>query len=145
MLQAKDQQDFDAAAPLLDTVAKAWLQESLATVHPKTMPSRRRQPAQFDRVHLMKTSEPLTPAEKASDGWARKLRPLLLPLLLPVVIVVVVAGAQSVDTLGLTLGSHFLECVGSVVLFLGGVAWPVRSRQPRPGNPTNSSCSRGHS
>ena len=33
-LRAKDQQDFDAAAPLLDTAAAAWLRESLARVHP---------------------------------------------------------------------------------------------------------------
>lgn len=33
-LRSKDQQDFDAAAPLLGTAAAAWLWESLATVHP---------------------------------------------------------------------------------------------------------------
>lgn len=33
-LRAKDQQDFDAAGPLLDTAAAAWLRESVAAVHP---------------------------------------------------------------------------------------------------------------
>jgi len=33
-LRAKDQQDFDAASPLLEAAAAAWLRESLATVHP---------------------------------------------------------------------------------------------------------------
>lgn len=33
-LRAKDQQDFDAAAQLLDTAAAVWMRESLATVHP---------------------------------------------------------------------------------------------------------------
>lgn len=33
-LRGKDQQDFDAAGPLLDTAAAAWLRESLATAHP---------------------------------------------------------------------------------------------------------------
>lgn len=33
-LRAKDQQDFDAATPLLDAAAGTWLRESLETVHP---------------------------------------------------------------------------------------------------------------